>query len=340
MTIHPQVLEDAQSSDPERRSAAVDALLAIGPEGVPLVVASLRSAGPYRWLVAERMVLQGASLAPVFRDLLQNEADGEIRILSALALYTLGEPRGEDVLLDAIRSGSEWEVLAVSKLAGAKSERLYAAVLDRLRTIPARPEHEATIARLLQVLIDDAREIPRQLRWRFSRLASPYWVAPLLEVRGSGTAPSRRGTRRILRTLALIATALLALALGVDALVGVAQPSFEAGAAEGVLRTFDEAGRPRESRLVVIDDGGTLWLQSAHHLRGWYSRLLRNPDVELIRDGETRAYRAVPLDTPETEARIETLLKRRTGAVRYYLIRTLLLFADVKPVRLDPRDAR
>jgi len=339
MKVDARLLLDARSADPERRGAAVDALLALGPEGIPIVVESLRSAGPNRWLVAERMVLHGASLAPVFRDLLQNDADGETRILSALALYTLGEPDGEDVLLDAIRSGSEWELVAVSKLAGARSEGLCAAVLDRLRTIPAVRENEATIARLLQVLIDDGREIPPQLRWRFSRLESPFWVAPQLEGRGGGSAldRSRRPARRIVRTVGLAIAGLVVLALGIDALVGVSQPAFEAGAAEGVLRTLDEAGKLHESRLVVIDDGGVLWIQSAHHFRGWYHRLLRNPDVELVRSGETRAYRAVPLDTPETEARIEQLLKQRAGAFRYYLIRTLLLFADVKPVRLDPR---
>jgi len=144
--------------------------------------------------------------------------------------------------------------------------------------------------------------------------------------------------KRILRTLALAAAGLVAVALGIDAIVGIAQPAFEPGAAEGVLRTFDDDGKPHENRLVVVDDEGTLWIQSGHHFRGWYHRLLRHPDVELARDGEVRAYRAVPVDTPEAEARVESLLRRRNGAFRFHLIRALLLFADVKPVRLDPRD--
>jgi len=53
MKIDARLLLDARSADPERRGAAVDALLALGPEGVPIVVESLRSAGPNRWLVAE-----------------------------------------------------------------------------------------------------------------------------------------------------------------------------------------------------------------------------------------------------------------------------------------------
>jgi len=108
-------------------------------------------------------------------------------------------------------------------------------------------------------------------------------------------------------------------------------------ASEGVLRTVDENGEVYENRLAVIDDDATLWVQSGHHFRAWYHRRLRNPEVELIYRGEVRPYLAVPLNTPEAEARVKDLLRQRVGAFRFYLIRTLLLFADVKPVRLDPR---
>ena len=49
------------------------------------------------------------------------------------------------------------------------------------------------------------------------------------------------------------------------------------------------------------------------------------------------AHDSALLDTPETQARIRELLIARAGAVRFALIRTVLLFADIKPVRLDPR---
>jgi hypothetical protein len=142
---------------------------------------------------------------------------------------------------------------------------------------------------------------------------------------------------RILRILVSGLAVFVALALAVDGVIGVLQPALQPGAAEGVLRTFDEKGGVEETRLAVLDDGGTLWIQSGHHFRGWYHRLLRNLDCELVRDGEVRAYRAVPIDTPETEALVAGLLKRRAGAFRFTLIRTILLFADIKPVRLDPR---
>jgi hypothetical protein len=143
--------------------------------------------------------------------------------------------------------------------------------------------------------------------------------------------------KRIAWTAVAILGAYVALALGLDAIVGVAQPALEPGRAEGVLRTFDDEGQPHESRMIVIDDGETTWVQSGHHFRGWYHRLRRNPDVELVRGGETLRYRAVPLDTPEAKAHMKELLIERTGTFGYYAIRTVLLFAEVKPVRLDPR---
>ena len=91
----------------------------------------------------------------------------------------------------------------------------------------------------------------------------------------------------------------MALALGIDAIVGIRQPTLQPGPAEGILRTFDEEGRVHESRLAVVDDGGTLWIQSAHHFRGWYQRLLLNPDVELVRDGEVSWE---PADDPTRRA--------------------------------------
>lgn len=104
-----------------------------------------------------------------------------------------------------------------------------------------------------------------------------------------------------------------------------------------MLRTFDEQGRPHERVLSLLKEGDTLWVESGHHFRGWYHRLRHNPDVELIRDGQTQAYRAVPLDTPEAERRVKALMKESNGSVGYYFSRAMLLFAEIKPVRLDPR---
>lgn len=141
------------------------------------------------------------------------------------------------------------------------------------------------------------------------------------------------------KRIGTLAAALIAgwigLALALEVFTAAAQPVFQE--TEGVLVTFDADGRRHASRLAVVEDGTAIWVQSGHYFRGWYERLLANPEVELERGGETRRYLAVPIDTPESEAHVIELLKGRAGPLRYYVIRTLLLFADIKPVRLDPR---
>jgi len=142
---------------------------------------------------------------------------------------------------------------------------------------------------------------------------------------------SKTATRIILGLLAFVALALL-----LDGMAAVFQPSLEPGDAEGVLHTVDEDGQRYETRMIVIEDGDVLWVQSGHHFRGWYYRLLEDPNVELERAGERLPHRAVALETPEAKAHMREMLIERVGLVRFYLIRTFLLFADVKPVRLDP----
>ena len=129
----------------------------------------------------------------------------------------------------------------------------------------------------------------------------------------------------------------LGLSLGINGIAGVLQPELGAGAGEGVLRTFSADGEIYEKRLAVVEDDGALWLVSVQHFRGWYDRLVQNPKVELVRNGEVLPYRAVPVDKTETTARLTSLLRDRAGNAQFAMMRTLWLFAEIKPVRLEPR---
>ncbi|MBW2267298.1 MAG: hypothetical protein JRH16_01885 [Deltaproteobacteria bacterium] len=138
---------------------------------------------------------------------------------------------------------------------------------------------------------------------------------------------------KVVRNLTIALAAYVALGLMLDASLGYFQPQSDSTV---VLRSFDAEGGVQETVLHLLDDDGQLWVESGQWFRGWHDRVVANPDVELVRDGETAAYRAVPLDTPEALDRITQLMGRGDG-IGYYLSRTLLLWAPIKPVRLDPK---
>ncbi len=141
---------------------------------------------------------------------------------------------------------------------------------------------------------------------------------------------------RLVRIIASVFAVYVVLGLTIDSAIGYFQPQ---GQGTAVLRTFDADGRAQERVLGLLDDDGQLWVESGHWFRGWYHRVRENPNVELIRDGETRPYRAVPLFTAEAQDRVIGLMKQGAGNYGYWAGRTMLLFAPIKPVRLDPRDA-
>ncbi len=138
---------------------------------------------------------------------------------------------------------------------------------------------------------------------------------------------------KIIRIIAIVFGVYVILGLTLDAAIGYFQPR---GGNTAVLRTFDEGGAPKETVLSLLEEEGQLWVESGHWFRGWYYRVLDNPDVELIRGEGVVAYRAVPVNTPEALDTVTKLMGKGKGA-GYWVGRTMLLFAPIKPVRLDTR---
>ena len=138
---------------------------------------------------------------------------------------------------------------------------------------------------------------------------------------------------RIVRIGAIVLGVYVGLGLLLDGAIGYFQPQ---SGTTAVLRTFDESGEPRDTVLGLLDDEGQLWVESGHWFRGWYHRAVANPEIELVREGRTTAYLAVPVDTPEAVDTVTRLMGKGDGA-GYWVGRTLLLWAPTKPLRLDPR---
>ena len=101
-----------------------------------------------------------------------------------------------------------------------------------------------------------------------------------------------------------------------------------------VLRTLDEVRRSHETRLWVVDRDGRPWIRAGNAGSGWFVRLQANPEVEVVREGETLRVRAVPL--PEARDRINDLMNEKYGFADSYICFFLPREKKI-PVRLDPR---
>ena len=99
------------------------------------------------------------------------------------------------------------------------------------------------------------------------------------------------------------------------------------------LRTFQENGLSRETSLWIVEDRGRLYLRAGTPESGWLARLAEHPQVELVRDGASTAYRAVLV--PRQRARVNELMAEKYGWGES-LVALSRDSAKVTIVRLDP----
>ena len=129
---------------------------------------------------------------------------------------------------------------------------------------------------------------------------------------------------------------LLVVVAGAAALFGLVTLVALEGREVVVIRTRDAAGKARETRTWIADDAGLAWIEAANPERGFYRDIQRDPEVELQRHGETRRYRAVPIEGPAGHELIRRLLRERYGLAD----RWIGLVADTShsiAIRLEPR---
>jgi len=132
--------------------------------------------------------------------------------------------------------------------------------------------------------------------------------------------------RIVLRVLGL----LLALIVVVVGLELIASESGEVV----VLQTNDPAGKPKETRLWVVDEGGKQWLRAGDPQSSWLLDIQRDPIVQVEREGQKAIYSAVPDAT--SRDRINPLFAEKYGWADAY-IAALFGRDDATPIRLDPR---
>ncbi len=129
---------------------------------------------------------------------------------------------------------------------------------------------------------------------------------------------------KILGVLALVYVGLVAV---LESAVGYLQPDMTGGVR---LTTTDPDGRPSARMLAGFRLDGKLYVSSNHWLRGWYRRALENPTVEVTVNGESREYRAVPIQGGELE-------RVADAYTMGFVLRLMCGFAPSRFLRLDPR---
>ena len=132
---------------------------------------------------------------------------------------------------------------------------------------------------------------------------------------------------KFLKIVAIVFLAYVGVVALFESLLGTVQP--EAGTTF-VITTFEGDGSAHERVVTRLESGGRLYVAANHWPRAWYERALANPEVEITQDGETVAYRAVPVrgaehDQVNADNRLRLPFRLLTGfPPRYFL-------------RLDPR---
>jgi hypothetical protein len=139
--------------------------------------------------------------------------------------------------------------------------------------------------------------------------------------------------RRSLRWTAIVVALLLGLPL---VLFGALRLQWELGGEVVTVRALDEEGRAHETRLWVVDDAGTAFLRTGNPETAWLQRLLRRPEIEVTRGGETAPFRAVVERDPELRDRVNDLVAAKYGLAERTLRFLFLDPARAQVVRLDP----
>ena len=102
-----------------------------------------------------------------------------------------------------------------------------------------------------------------------------------------------------------------------------------------LLRATSPDGGVHEARVWIVEDAGTPWIEVADADKSFYRAMMARRSVEIVRRGEARSYRPVPVRSDEAHARLRGLLRAKYGWADRW-IGVLVDTSDSIPVRLDP----
>lgn len=86
-----------------------------------------------------------------------------------------------------------------------------------------------------------------------------------------------------------------------------------------VLRTTDERGSARETRVWIADEGAHAWIEAATPERAFYRDLVARPEAELRRGDTASRVQAVPVPGAEAHAHVRALLRAKYGIADWWV---------------------
>ena len=121
--------------------------------------------------------------------------------------------------------------------------------------------------------------------------------------------------------------------IGIVAVIVIAHLMvIELGREVVMLRTTDEDGTVRETRLWIVDVDGLAWLHSAGP--AWSRRFEGDPVVEVVRHGQSGQYIATLV--PEMHPQVDAALRQKYGFADRWVRLIAPCGEDTIPVRLEP----
>ena len=130
-----------------------------------------------------------------------------------------------------------------------------------------------------------------------------------------------------IKIAAIIMFSYIGIVAAFESFLGVVQPQNDSTI---VITTTGEDGSAQDRVVSPLETGEHLYVSANHWPRSWYRRALKNPEVQVTKDGEKRAYRAVPVSGAEHD-RVQSEHAHSIG------FRILTGFPPRYFLRLDPR---
>ena len=102
-----------------------------------------------------------------------------------------------------------------------------------------------------------------------------------------------------------------------------------------MLETTTADGSPRATHVWFVEPDGELWVEAGAPGNGWFVDVATQPELGFRSERRSGRFVAVPVDTPDAQARVRGLLREKYG-LRDRWVGLLVDSSRSVAVRLDP----